>query len=185
MKKIALVSLVTLFAVSNSLLGQEHHQENETHQSENHNEFKRHRLAVEFGYTHIPDGYEEEEGDQSVWVPSFGIEYLYRFSHKWGAALTVNMETGNYLIEFQKEDLERENVLIIAAVAVYEVVPRWAVFAGPGIEIEKHHHFGLIRLGTDYEIPLKNNWDITPTFTLDHKIDYYSYEFVIAIGKKF
>ena len=95
------------------------------------------------------------------------------------------METGNYLIEINREDLERENVLIIAAVAAYEVVPRWAIFAGAGVEIEKHHNFGLIRLGTDYEIPLKNNWDITPTFTFDHKIDYYSWEIVIAIGKRF
>lgn len=185
MKKIVLVSLVAIIALSTSLFGQELHQENKAHQNKNHDEFKKHRLAIEGGYTFVPDAFEEEPGDQSIWIPTFGIEYLYRINHKWGAALTASMETGNYLIEFQREDLERENVLIIAAVAAYEVLPRWAVFAGPGIEIEKHHNFGLIRFGTDYEIPLGNNWDITPTFTLDHKIDYYSYEFVIAIGKKF
>ena len=185
MKKAVVVLLVTFLSISDTLYGQEHQKDQKEHHSEIHDEFKKHRLAIEFGYTHIPDGYEEEPGDQSVWVPSFGIEYMYRFNHKWAAALTVNMETGNYLIEFKREDLERENVFIIAAVAAYEVLPRWAVFGGAGMEFEHHQNFGLIRLGTDYEIPLKNNWDITPTFTLDHKIDYYSYEIVIAIGKRF
>ena len=95
------------------------------------------------------------------------------------------MKTGNYLIEFKREDLERANVFIFAVAGVYELLPRWAIFVGPGIEIEKHHNFGLMRFGTDYSIPLKNHWDITPTFTLNHKIDYYSYEIVIAIGKRF
>ena len=185
MKKIVLVTLIAFFALSNSLIGQEHQKDNKTHQSENHMELKKHRLALELGYTHIPDAYEEEPGDQSIWVPSIGLDYSYRFNHKWAIAATANMETGNYLIEFKREDLERENVFIFAVVGVYELLPRWAIFVGPGIEIEKHHNFGLVRFGTDYSIPLKNNWDITPTFTLDHKIDYYSYEIVIAIGKRF
>ena len=165
-------------------LSQNHTKATQSH--ENHSgEFKKHRVALEFGYVHVPDAYEEEPGDQSVFIPSIGIEYLYRFNHKWGAALTANMETGNYLIEFNREDLARENVAIIAAVAVFEIMPHWGVFTGPGIEIEKHHNFFVWRVGTDYQVPLGNNWDITPVFSFDHKDAYTSWELMISIGKQF
>ena len=124
MRKIALVSVIALFALSNSLLGQEHHQDTENHQNEGHDAFKHHKLLFEFGFTHIPDGYEEVQGDQAIWVPTFGLAYGYHFNHRWGAALTVNMETGKYLIEKDSEDLERKNVLIITAVATYEILPK-------------------------------------------------------------
>lgn len=169
-----------LFLINPSLYAQH---DNES-KSEAH-ELKRHRIALEAGYTFIPDAYDEFPGDSYVFVPSIGIEYVYRFSHKWAAGITVNMETGNYLIEFNREDLPRANALIIAAVAIYEVLPRWGVFLGPGIELESHHNFGLIRMGTDYLIPLKNNWDIAPVLTFDHKIDYTSWEIVISVGKSF
>ena len=185
LRKIALVSIIALFAFSNSLLGQEHHQDNKNHQNEGHDEFKHHKLVLEFGYTHIPDGYEEVKGDQSIWVPTFGLAYGYHFNHKWGTALTVNMETGNYLIEFNREDLERENVLIITAVATYEILPKWGVFLGPGIELESHHNFAVLRFGTEYIIPMKKNWNVIPVLTFDHKIDYTSWEIAIAIGKRF
>jgi hypothetical protein len=78
------------------------------------------------------------------------------------------METGNYLIEFNREDLQRENVLIIAAVAIYEILHNWGIFLGPGIELEKHHNFGVLRFGTDYIIPLKKNWIFSPVLTFDY-----------------
>lgn len=201
MKNISRIFLGILTMLSFTLSAQEHEQENDGpkdhgreidgHENIGHETLKKHRLAVEFGYTHVPDGFEEvhseseEQANGSVWVPTFGIEYLYRFNHKWSAALTVSMEAGNYLITYNREDLQRENVLIIAAVADYEILPRWSVFAGGGMEIEKNQNFGLVRLGTAYSFPLKKNWDIAPTVSFDHKIGYYSYEFVVAIGKSF
>jgi len=185
MKKIALVSLITFIAISKSLFGQEHHQDSKTHQNEGHDEFKRHSLVLEFGYTHVPDGFEEEPGDQAIWVPTVGLAYAYHFNHKWGVGLTANMETGNYLIEVNREDLIRENVFIFTVVASYEILPNWGVFAGPGIELEGHHHFAVLRFGTEYIVPLKNNWIILPILTFDHKTDYTSWEIAIAIGKRF
>ena len=178
--------LTFLMATSCSILvfGQDHTTHSAQH-GEHEEAIKHHRLAIEFGYAHIPDGYEEQPGDQPVWVPTLGLDYSYRFNHKWAIATTANIELGNYLIEFNREDLNREYVFIFAVLGVYDILPNWAIFAGPGIELEHHQNFGLVRIGTDYSVALKNNWDITPTFSLDHKIDYYSYEFVISIGKRF
>ncbi len=185
MRKIAFVSIIALFGLSNSLLAQEHHQDTNTHQDEGHHEFKRHKLLFEFGFTHIPDGYEEVKGDQDVWVPTFGLAYGYHFNHKWGTALTVNMETGQYKVERNSEDLERKNVLIITAVATYEILPKWGVFLGPGIELERQHNFAVLRFGTEYIIPMKKDWNIIPVLTFDHKVDYTAWEVSIAIAKRF
>jgi hypothetical protein len=95
------------------------------------------------------------------------------------------METGNYLIEFNREDLQRENVLIIAAVAIYEILPNWRIFLGPGIELEKHHNYGVIRFGTDYIITMKKNWIFSQVLMFDYKRDYTDWEIAVAIGKRF
>lgn len=165
---------------------QEHEHDHEGDKAhEKQHELKRHSITVEFGYTHIPDGYEEIEGDQSVWVPTLGLAYGYQFSHKFKTAFMLNLETGNYLINVNREDLNRENVFIISVVAVYELAPNWGIFAGPGIELEKHHNFAVLRFGTDYTFPLKNEWFLTPVLTFDHKIDYFAWEVALGISKRF
>jgi len=184
MKNITLVLFIILFGFSNALLGQDHEQiDSKNH--EGHEELKRHSVLLEFGYTHILGGFEEIEGDQMVWVPTFGLSYVYHFNHKWGVGLITNLEIAKYQVEIDNEDITRENVFIITAVATYEILPNWGVFAGPGIEIEKHHNFAVLRIGTEYIIPMKHNWYITPIVTFDHKIDYNSLEFAVGIGKRF
>lgn len=159
------------------------HEVGENH--EHHHSFKRHSVTFEFGYTHIPDAFEEVKGDQSVWVPTFGLAYGYQFSHKFKTALMLNMETGNYLINVNREDLNRENVFIISIVGVYELAPNWGIFAGPGIELEKHHNYAVLRFGTEYSFDLKNNLFLIPLITFDYKVDYTSWELALGIMKRF
>jgi hypothetical protein len=178
--------LISVLFINIVIAQEENNAESHTNKTQDeHHEFKKHSLVFELGYTHIPDGYEDEAGDHDIWVPTLGIAYTYYFNHKWGAGLTVNMETDSYLIEFNKAELHRENVFIIAALAKYEIVPNWGVFLGPGIEIEEHHNFGVIRIGTEYAIPLKKNWMLSPILTFDHKTEYTSWEIAVGIGKKF
>jgi len=184
MKYIYLVLFITFFGLSTTLFGQEHEKANNEHH-EVDEEFKHNRLLFEFGYTHIPDGYEDIEGDQDIWVPTFGLSYVYHFNHKWGASLTTNLETAKYQVPGDTEDFTRENVLIISAVGIYEILPNWGVFVGPGIEIEKHHNFAMLRFGTEYIMLLNKNWFITPIFTFDHKFQYTSVEISLGIGKRF
>jgi hypothetical protein len=184
MKNIGVIIGLGILIMTNPVYGQEHEAAENEHGAK-HEEFKRHSILLEFGYTHIPDGFEEVEGDQVVWVPTIGLSYVYHFNHKWGVGLITNLETARYQIVVDGEDITRENVFIITAVATYEILPNWGVFAGPGIEIEKHHNFAVLRIGTEYIFPIKHNWYITPIVTFDHKIDYNSLEFAIGIGKRF
>lgn len=185
MKKLIIVLFALLFLQSNTVFSQEEHVEKEDVQHEEHAILKKHSLFLEFGYTHVPEGYEVIEGDQEIWVPTFGLAYLYYFNHKWSAGVTVNMETESYFISYNNEELKRENVLIIALVAKYEILKNWGVFIGPGIEIEEHHNFAILKFGTEYNIPLKKNWFVAPVLTFDHKTEYTSWELAFGIGKRF
>jgi hypothetical protein len=151
-----------------------------SHEEELH---KRHKLTLAFGYTHIPEGVEGEGGEKGVWVPGLGLDYFYRLNEKWEVGLAADIEFGEYLII--DKDLNRHNAFILIALAGYEVIPRWAVFGGIGIELEKHKHMGVLRAGTEYEFELKNDWLIAPGILFDFKEDFYSWSIYAAVGKRF
>lgn len=191
MKNINLVILFIFCLCSNLMVAQENEHEEDNHQNNSedshkyHDEFKRHSLFIELGFTHIPDAYENISGDQDIWVPTIGLAYSYGFSHKWGAILAVNYEAESYFLNFNHEDLKRDNVLILVVLAKYEVMNNWAVFAGPGIELEEHHNFAVFRFGTEYVVPLPKNWFLAPVLTFDYKQEFTSLEFALGIGKRF
>jgi len=191
MKNIIRVTFLILLISSNLSMAQETEHKLDSHQNdsidndENHDEMKKHSLFLEFGYTHIPDAYEQISGDQDIWIPTLGLAYLYYFNHKWSAGLMVNLELESYLLSYNNKDLVRDNVLIIAAVAKFEIMHNWAVFAGPGIEIEEHHNFAVFRFGTEYNVPLPKNWFLAPVLTFDYKEEYTTFDFAIGIGKRF
>ncbi len=170
------VLLFLLFIAAN-LSAQEHDNENTKH------ELLHHKLFIQYGLVHVPEGHNEgEEENTGVFIASYGLGYSYRINHKWAIALEANIEGGNYLI---KGDIHRENVFIIAAVAGYELMPRWGLFIGGGIEIEKHENYAVMRFGTEYVFPIGKEWAIAPLLTFDHKVDYTSWEFAVMLSKSF
>lgn len=165
-----------LFLSMNIVYSQEH--------SNNTQEVKyKHRIAGLYGLVHVPEGHEEGSSDNTgILIASYGLEYSYRLNHKWGLGLMVNIESGNYLIH---EDIHRDNAILISGVGIYELMLNWEVYFGAGVEIEKHHNYALFRLGTLYKFPIGKEWDISPSFTFNHKIVYNSWEIAITVGKEF
>ena len=174
--KIHIVLLLLLIIAAN-LSAQEHNNGNNTH------ELLHHKLFIQYGLVYVPEGHNEGESDgKGLFIAAYGLGYLYRFNHKWSAAIEINLEGGNYLIH---DDIQRENALIIAALAGYELLPRWGLFFGGGIEIEKHKNYAVIRLVTDYLFPIGKDWALAPVLTFDHKVDYTSWEIAVMLSKSF
>jgi len=144
---------------------------------------KRHKLALAVGYTHIPEGVDEAQGDKGVWVPALGLDYYYRLNEKWKIGLAADIEFGEYLIV--DRDLNRHNAFILVALAGYELVPFWAVFAGGGIELEDHKNLGVLRLGTEYEFMFQRDWLIAPGLLADFKWEFTSWSVYVAGGRVF
>jgi len=143
----------------------------------------KHRVALLYGLVHVPEGYEEgSSGDTGILIASYGLEYSYRLNQKWALGLSLNMEGGNYLIH---DEIPRENAFLITGLGFYEIMHHWEFYFGAGVEIEHHHNYGIVRLGTLYLFPVGKGWDITPAFTFNHKIVYNSWEMAITVGKSF
>jgi len=141
-------------------------------------EFQRHRLGLFPGYTYIHEAAEDAGQEEGVWVFTLGLDYVYRFREKWSAGLSVDVEFGEYLVI--EEELNRENAVVLCGLVIYEVLPRWAVFGGGGVEFEQHKNLAVLRLGTEYEFSLGGGWSAIPVFYTDIKQEFNSY--AVALG---
>ena len=145
---------------------------------------KKNLLTVALGYTYIPEGsaHEAEVAD-GVFIPSMGIDYLRRIHPRWEIGIMLDMEFGEYII-IHKE-LNRENAITVAAIGSFGLTKNINIFAGGGMEFEKHLNLGLIRVGTEYNFRLKKEWVITPSFIFDFKEGIDTWSLSIAFGKEF
>ncbi len=143
------------------------------------------KIALAFGYNHIPAGFEEGNEEESVFVPSIGLDFFYSLNHKFTLGMVADLELAEYLVDFNREDLVRERALIWALIGTYEVLPHWKLLLGGGIEFEKHKNLGVVRLGTEYEIELSKGWDLGPSLFFDIKEHFNVWALSVAIGKRF
>ena len=147
-------------------------------------EFKRHEIAIAIGLTHIPEAFEEGNTEKVVYVPTICLDYFYHPKEKWKFGGVVDFELGEYLINFNREDLSRENAILIAALAGYEVLPRWSILLGPGFEHEKNKNLFIFRASTEYEFELGNDWALFPSFNYDFKEEFSTWALNIGVSKR-
>ncbi len=145
---------------------------------------KKNLLTVALGYTYIPKGSapDAHEAD-GVFIPSIGLDYFRRILPRWEIGLMADFELGEYVI-FEK-DLNRENAILFAVVASFNLTRHINLFAGGGMEFEKHKNLGIIRLGGEYVFKLKKDWVIAPGFFFDFKEGIDTFSLSIAFGKEF
>lgn len=154
-------------------------------QEEKEKKENRHYISITFAESYIAKGVGIDNLDhKGHFVPSFGLDYLYRFHPKFEAGIMFDYELGHYLIPHE-EDLERENAIVLCGVVTYEVLPSWNVFVGGGIELEKHHNLGVFRIGTEYNFDLSENWSIPLGTFYDIKEGYDTWSISVGIGKSF
>lgn len=149
------------------------------------NEELKNQITVVFGYTHIPDAFEEGKLNESVFVPTIGVDYFRELNEKWFIGVVLDLEFGNYLVNFKREELERESAFVVGALAGYEVLENWAFMAGPAIEFEKNKNLFVFRASTEYRFKLENDWAILPSLNYDFKEEYSTWSINVGVAKKF
>jgi hypothetical protein len=144
----------------------------------------KHLIALSFGFTYIPEGENENQTETTgVFIPTLGLDYFFKIKQRWEIGLMTDIELGNYVI-IDKE-LDRENAFIATAMGLYKISNDWSVFAGAGIELEKHKNLAVLRLGTDYVFSLGKGWVLGPGFYYDLKEGYDTWSISIVLGKDF
>jgi len=146
---------------------------------------ERHEIALNLAYTFVPKGAQEDNlNNRGHFIPGIGLDYLYSLHPKWATGLMMDIEFGSYVIP-RKDDLKRENALILAPVVVYRLYPRWHLLFGGGVELERHEHLGIIRLGTDYLFPVGKGWFIPLALLYDIKEGFDTWSWALGIGREF
>ena len=97
------------------------------------------------------------------------------------------MEIANYIIEdHDGNELERETLVIMSLVGIYNPWHTLQFVAGIGREFEHNKRFWVYRFGLEYEIEIGHHWDIAPALVLDLKEGLYnSWTLGLAVGKRF
>lgn len=155
-------------------------QENE---SENGKE-KIHKIALVFGYTHIPSAFEKGEENKSVFVPTIGLDYFVQFENSWKVGVVLDLELANYIVSFNREPLSRESALITGVIVGYEFKNRWSFLLGPAIEFEKNKNLFILRSSIDYEFELGKQWGLFPAINYDFKEEYSTWSINLGISKR-
>ena len=177
MRKAFILIIVTLLSIDFAYA-----QETEIEKSE---EVLRNSLSLDFTYTFIRKGTEQDNlNDRGHFIPGFGAAYFRKLNTKWEVGVMIDIEFGSYVIP-RKDDLKRENALILAFMSAYNITPKWNIMAGGGVELEKHEHLGLFRIGTEYKFPLGNEWFIPLSVLFDLKEGYDSWSWAVGVGKEF
>jgi len=160
-------------------VAQEHENENE------HESFKHFRISPVISHTFIPTT--TVEGDETVIVPTIGLDLEYWLNEKWGIGLHNDLELETF--EIEKEEgifIEKEFPLVLTLDALYKYDEHWVFVLGTGVEFEKNENLFIMRAGVEYEIEFGNHWDVSPTIVYDHRSDSSStWGIGIGIGKRF
>ncbi|MGB5379241.1 hypothetical protein, partial [Muriicola sp.] len=121
---------------------------------------------------------------ESVFVPTIGIDYFVQFTDGWKIGAVLDLEFGKYLVDFNREELERETALVTGVLVGYEFASRWSFLLGPGIEFEKNKNLFILRASAEYEFELGNHWGLFPSVNYDFKKEYSSWSVNIGISKR-
>lgn len=148
-------------------------------------EGKIHKVAMVFGYTHIPAAFEEGEPTKSVFVPTIGLDYFMQFEKGWKIGAVFDLELSNYIVDFNREELEREKALVTGILVGYEFANHWSFLLGPGIEIEKNKNLFLLRASAEYEFELSEHWGLFPSVNFDFKEEYSTWSLNIGVSRRF
>jgi hypothetical protein len=182
----ALVALVVAL-LPGSLAAQQHEERGE------HEPLRRHQLAAFTGFTWVPKG-EPHEGDPqgTVIVPTLGIDYSFWITHRFGVGLYNDFELSKYVVQTPADTtIPREYAYVGALVAIWEAVRGLELYAGPGVELEKHENFIVLKLGLEYAFARANDWVTGVAFGYDVRFgsgftrEYNSWALGISVARRF
>jgi hypothetical protein len=166
-------TLVMVAIIAGPLAAQDH---------EEREPLKRHQLSLFTGYTWVPKGDPHEGNPEgTVIVPTIGIDYSFWISHKVGIGLYNDFELTNYVVETSADTtIPREHAYVGAVVGIYEAVRGLELYAGPGVELEKHENFFVLKVGLEYAFAVANGWLTGVAFGYDFKDEYDSWALGIS-----
>jgi hypothetical protein len=130
------------------------------------------RGAVMMAYSHIPQAF---EGDKKVAIiPTWGFDIGYHFNPNWAVYAQADLKMQSFEVEDnQQVVLTRNYPFSVAVVGQFEVLDRWAVFVGPGIELERTKNLWIFKIGTEYNFEMTEKLEIGVGLIYENRQELY------------
>lgn len=148
---------------------------------------KHHNIVLTMGHSLIPTAEDDAEDSDPITIPSWGLSYEYRFSHRFLLGLKGEVEISNYVIYNDKgEGLNREYPFALILYADIRIVKDLYIYVGPGIEFSKDENLIVGTIGLFYEFEIPGGWAIVPEMSFEQKGGHaWAYAIGLGIAKIF
>ena len=145
-------------------------------------------VAILYGSILIPEY--DQHGIQigKALLPSISLDYEIWLNHKFGVIVMNEFVLNSYEVQTSSgEYFTRESILISTIGLGYSPFSHFDVFAGTGFEIDLANGkaFCVMRAGTEYCIPMNNNWAAVMALSGDFRKQYTSVSFEVGFAKFF
>ncbi len=173
MKNILLIIFSLLF--SNLTFSQEEDKEDW--------KLRRYRIALASLNSYVP----AIEAKNRFIIPTWGLELEYKLDKRWSIGTNLELEVFTYAVKTPNEGIiERDYPFLASILVFYELNEHIILATGYGREFEKNEDFDLIVFSFMYAFKLPNNWDITPSFNFNKRIESYdTFSLGFSFGKSF
>lgn len=146
-------------------------------------ELLKHRIAVYYGNTFVPDAYTRPTADFTS-IGQVGLNYEFRFSELFGLGLNGGMELEGYYLDDDRLT-ERENAMLAVLLGYFHFGEDFGIYLGPGLELLDGESQLLARVGFQYRFHPGKGWDITPQMWYDYKESHQAIVLGIGVGRSF
>ena len=148
---------------------------------------KHHNIVLTMGHALIPTAEEDGVDSDPISIPSWGLSYEYRFSHRFLLGVKGEVEISNYVIyNDEGEGLKREYPFALILNADVRIVKELYIYVGPGIEFSNDDNLFVGVIGLLYEFEIPGGWAIVPEISFEQKGGHaWAYAVGFGIAKIF
>lgn len=158
-----------------------------TAQEQHHDDFKpHHTLGLMISHTQISQGIQGDGRRKWLSLPSWGLNYNYKFSAQWAVGLHTDIIVEDFAVtEHLKSSagttLQRSYPIGSAVMFSYKPGKHFSYLLGSGGEFAHTGNLFLVRIGAEYGYHISNNWELNANLTNDLKINAYN-SWAIGVG---
>lgn len=145
-----------------------------------------HSLGIVISHTQINQGIQANGNKKWLSLPSWGINYNYKFSPKWAVGLHNDIVVEDFVVEEHLKSadgktLERSYPIASAIVVSYKPGKYFSFLLGSGGEFAHTGNLFLFRVGVEYGHYISKDWELNAVLTNDLKINAYN-SWAIGLG---
>lgn len=145
-----------------------------------------HSIGFILSHTQISQGIQANGEKKWLSLPSWGINYNYKFNQKWAVGLHNDIVVEDFVVEQHLkssggEVLERSYPIASAVIISYKPGTSLSYLFGVGGEFAHSENLLLVRIGIEYSYHLTGKWELNANITNDLKINAYN-SWALGVG---